>query len=231
MLSYAIYDNDIEHLKQIRSLIQDYLIKFKRIGKIHCFDNLTDLIDNPEKVDVYLIVINNKVSLEFLQQHLMINARIIFINNGASFIYTAHEIRPYVYLSEPIDIDKFYRLLEFIRERIRATNVVIKIPLGERRIPAEDIQYIHIVKRCLCYHLKNGTVFNGQTLRGSFEKEIYPLNQNPLFCFIKPGLLINLAEIKCMYSDHVIFENDEILYFPKVQYDNLHNAWLTYNIV
>ena len=32
-----------------------------------------------------------------------------------------------------------------------------------------------------------------------------------------------------MNSDNLIFENDEVLYFPKKQYDTVRNAWVNYN--
>ena len=59
-----------------------------------------------------------------------------------------------------------------------------------------QLNYINIVKRCLSYHLKDGTMLDGQSLRVSFEKAIDPLQERPSFLFLAPSLLINLNEIK-----------------------------------
>jgi hypothetical protein len=50
-----------------------------------------------------------------------------------------------------------------------------------------------------------------------------------MFLFLAPSLLINLSEIKIVNSDHIIFENDDIVYFPKKAYDLVREAWLNYN--
>jgi hypothetical protein len=66
-------------------------------------------------------------------------------------------------------------------------------------------------------------------LRSSFEKAICPLQNSKMFLFLPPSLLINLSEVKIVNSDHVIFEDDDIAYFPKKAYDIVHDAWLNYN--
>ena len=108
-------------------------------------------------------------------------------------------------------------------------SLIVKTPIGDRRIRINEVNCINIVKRCLCYHLKDGTMFDGQSLRGSFEKAITPLDQNEAFIFLPPSLLINLSEIKIMNHDNLTFENGELLYFPKKAYETLHEKWLTYN--
>ena len=92
-----------------------------------------------------------------------------------------------------------------------------------------NLNYINIVRRCLCYHLKDGTIFDGQTLRSSFEKAIDPLQHHKSFIFLPPSLLINLNEIKAINKDNIIFENDDILFFPMKQHDTLRNKWIEYN--
>jgi hypothetical protein len=41
--------------------------------------------------------------------------------------------------------------------------------------------------------------------------------------------LINVSEIKILNSDNVVFENDDVLYFPKKAYDVVREAWLKYS--
>ena len=72
-------------------------------------------------------------------------------------------------------------------------------------------------------------MFDGQTLRSSFEKAIAPLDKHKSFIFLPPSLLINLGEIKIIHKDHLIFENDDTLFFPMKQYDTIRNAWVNYN--
>lgn len=50
-----------------------------------------------------------------------------------------------------------------------------------------------------------------------------------MFVFVNPSLLINLSQIKIMNKDHLFFENDSILYFPKSAYEKIHERWISYN--
>ena len=74
-------------------------------------------------------------------------------------------------------------------------------------------------------------MFDGQTLRTSFEKAISPLqyHKSKMFLFLAPSLLINVGEIKIINGDNIIFENDDVLYFPKKAYDTVREAWINYN--
>jgi hypothetical protein len=44
-------------------------------------------------------------------------------------------------------------------------------------------------------------MFDGQTLRSSFEKAIDPLQNHKAFAFLAPSLLINLGEIKIINKE------------------------------
>ena len=133
------------------------------------------------------------------------------------------------FITKPYDQEEIAEILTDIRREIKEDSIIIKIPSGDRRVRINNLNYINIVRRCLCYHLKDGTMFDGQTLRSSFEKAIDPLHKNKSFLFLAPSLLINLGEIKIINKDNIIFENDDVLFFPMKQYDNVRNAWINYN--
>jgi hypothetical protein len=155
----------------------------------------------------------------------------IFVGVDPIGAYQVSKIHGDYFISKPIDEVEFIEILKEIKQEIQEDNIIIPIPGGERRVRANNLNYINIVKRCLCYHLKDGKMFDGQTLRGSFEKAIQPLhlNHSNNFLFLAPSLLINLGEIKILNSDNIIFEDDEVLYFPKKSYDIIHEAWVKYS--
>jgi hypothetical protein len=72
-------------------------------------------------------------------------------------------------------------------------------------------------------------MFDGQTLRVAFEKAMAQLINHESFVFIDPSLLINLSEIKILEKDHVIFENGDVVYFPKKAYDLVRERWVNYS--
>jgi hypothetical protein len=65
------------------------------------------------------------------------------------------------FITTPFDKEEIFEILNEIKKEVREDSVIIKVPGGERRIRTNHLNYIDIVKRCLCYHLKDGTMFDG----------------------------------------------------------------------
>ena len=82
---------------------------------------------------------------------------------------------------------------------------------------------------CASEIVVNGGTFDGQSLRGSFEKEIHPLDENPKLLFLAPSLLINVSNIKILDTDNITFEDDTVLYFPKKGFPIVQARWKKYN--
>ena len=232
MLSIAIYSNLIEDVAILKTLIQDYLIESKSMAKISCFPKGEDIILIPNRYDVYFIDMDTEEDSAELGESLR------KIDRGSKFVYMsinpnkaqrATKARCDYFITKPFDKIELIEILTEIKEDIRQDSFIIKIPSGERRVRVDDLNYVNIVRRCLCYHLKDGNMFDGQTLRSSFEKAIHPLEEHKSFIFLAPSLLINLNEIQIINKDHLIFDNADILYFPMKQYDVLRNAWINYN--
>ena len=202
------------------------------MAKISCFSTPEEVMMIPNRYDVYFMDMDSTNDATVLGN----NRRLI--DEGSQFVYmsinpnVAHiaaKVRSDYFITKPFDKEEIAEILNEIKKEIKEDSIIIKIPSGERRVRINNLNYINIVRRCLCYHLKDGAMFDGQTLRSSFEKAIDPLHKHKSFIFLAPSLLINLGEIKIINKDNIVFENDDVLYFPMKQYDNLRNAWINYN--
>ena len=202
------------------------------MAKISCFSTPEEVMMIPNRYDVYFMDMDSTNDATVLGK----NRRLI--DEGSQFVYmsinpnVAHiaaKVRSDYFITKPFDKEEIAEILNEIKKEIKEDSIIIKIPSGERRGRINNLNYIIIVRRCLCYHLKDGAMFDGQTLRSSFEKAIDPLHKHKSFIFLAPSLLINLGEIKIINKDNIVFENDDVLYFPMKQYDNLRNAWVNYN--
>ena len=202
------------------------------MAKISCFSTPEEVMMIPNRYDVYFMDMDSTNDATVLGK----NRRLI--DEGGQFVYmsinpnVAHiaaKVRSDYFITKPFDKEEIAEILNEIKKEIKEDSIIIKIPSGERRVRINNLNYINIVRRCLCYHLKDGAMFDGQTLRSSFEKAIDPLHKHKSFIFLAPSLLINLGEIKIINKDNIVFENDDVLYFPMKQYDNLRTAWINYN--
>lgn len=234
MLSIAIYNDQKKDSEILRSTIQDFLIDSKIIAKVSIFHEPNEFITVPGSYDIYIMdmdSVDNVIELGYRKMGVDVGSHFIYISSDTNMAYQAAKIHADYFLAKPIDMEEFTLVLKKIKQEIQDDNIIIKIPTGERRVRANNLNYINIVKRCLCYHLKDGTMFDGQTLRTSFEKAISPLQhqKSKSFLFLPPSLLINIGEVKIVNSDNIIFENDDILYFPKKAYETIREAWVNYN--
>lgn len=232
MLSIAIYDDNKETIDIVRDAIQDFLIETHSLAKVSCFDKAEDLLFASGSYDVYIMDIDSSEDIDALSSRISeidFSSRFIFMGTDPALACSAYKVDAESYLLKPIDKKQLFKVLTKIKQKVKEEAIIIKTPEGERRVKIPQLNYINIVKRCLCYHLKDGNVFDGQTLRTSFEKAITPLNLHPSFYFLAPSLLINLSEIKIINTDHIIFENDNVLYFPKKAYDIIYEHWKNYN--
>ena len=202
------------------------------MAKISFFKKGEDVVMIHNRYDVYFIDMDTDEDSVVLGEQLRKGDR------GTQFIYMsinpnqaqrAAKARCDYFITKPFDKVELIEILNEIKEDVKQDSIIIKIPSGERRVRVNELNYINIVRRCLCYHLKDGAMFDGQTLRSSFEKAISPLDQHKSFIFLPPSLLINLSEIKSLHKDHLIFENDDTLFFPMKSHDTIREAWATYN--
>lgn len=202
------------------------------VAKVSNFTNLENIEIIPNKYDVYFLDMDFEIDTIIIAKEIKKNdpnPHFIFISKNPNNAYLASKVKKSYFIINPYEKEDIHEILLEIKQEIKEDSVIIKTPTGEKRVRINNLNYINIVRRCLCYHLKDGTIFDGQTLRSSFEKAIDPLQHHKSFIFLPPSLLINLNEIKAINKDNIIFENDDILFFPMKQHDTLRNKWIEYN--
>ena len=202
------------------------------MAKVSCFNDPEAIVMVPNRYDIYIMDIDadgNIFELGYRIRDIDTGARYIYLSADASMAYFATKARADYFVLKPIEKEELIQILKEVKQKIQYDNIIIKVAGGERRLRVNHLNYINIVKRCLCYHLTDGNMFDGQTLRTSFEKAIDPLHKHAAFLFLPPSTLINVGEIKILNSDNIVFENDDVLYFPKKQYDVVREAWTNYN--
>lgn len=229
----AIYSNYYTDIGELKNIIYEYLINNKIVAKVSVFENNSDVITASEHFDVYVMDMDMYENIVELGQQLnKINAyaKFIYTSKDTTRAYEAAQAEADYFLAKPYDKEQTLKVFKKIRKSVQDDNIVINTADGERRIRANTLNYINIVNRCLCYHLTDGTIFDGQTLRSSFEKAISPLqfNRSNSFLFLPPSLLINVGEIKILDTNKVIFENNDILYISRKQHDLIDTAWKSY---
>ena len=98
--------------------------------------------------------------------------KVLEIDNGASTIlfsgdisrgYSAHSLGADYFITKPIGKENLERIILKIKKKIKEESIVITTGLGDRRIKLNNLNYVNIEGRCLCYHLKDGSLLDGKT--------------------------------------------------------------------
>lgn len=164
MLSIAIYTNSQETINNLHSIVQDFLIEAKTMAKLSAFSTMESVISAPSHYDVYLLDMDTEIDSLILGTKLIEiddSSYIICFSTNPNEAYNATKIYANYFLSSPIDKYELITVLTKIRKHVKEDSIIIKTPLGERRVRVHNVNYINIVKRCLCYHLKDGAMFDG----------------------------------------------------------------------
>jgi hypothetical protein len=79
--------------------------------------------------------------------------------------------------------------------------------LNDEVIIVEEIAYVDIEGRNLCFHFKDGSKVTSVAIRAAFKKEVARfINLNDLF-FATTTLLVNIDYIKTISKNKIIFRN------------------------
>ena len=206
------------------------------MAKVVVFTSIEEVITSPCRYDAYLLDMDMLDTMEVIPYSNQIkeiddNGQLVYFSEKSEMARLSAKAKADYFITTPFEKEEIFEILSEIKKEVKEDSIIIKVPGGERRVRSNHLNYIDIVKRCLCYHLKDGTMFDGQTLRTSFDKAIYPIQESKQFLFLPPSLLINLNEIKILQSDKIIFENDDVVYVPKKAHDTIHDAWEKYNSI
>ena len=165
MLQIAIYSDRYDDAEKLKSTIQDFLIETRTMAKVSHLDDPEAFLVVPDSYDIYIMDMDSKVNIITLTNKMKTidtGAHYIFISsNPETDAVLATKARCDYFLEKPLDEKEFLEVLKEIKKEIKEDNVIIKIAGGERRIRANHLNYINIEKRCLCYHLSDGTMFDG----------------------------------------------------------------------
>ena len=231
LFSIAIFSDQYQDVQVLKSTIQDFLIEHRKIAKVSYFNDPELLLMAPSRYDVYIMDMDAKDNVIHLANKIKtvdMGSHYVYMSSKDSDAILATKARCDYFILKPLEVEEIMEILKEIKLEIQEDNIIIKTATGERKIRANRLNYINIVKRCLCYHLDDGTMFDGQALRSSFQKAITPLDQHKAFLFVAPSLLINIGAIKEVNKDNIVFENDEVLFFPMTQYNKIREAWIGY---
>ena len=194
---------------------------------------LINTIHSQGQFDIYILETNlNDLNGFFIARELRAGykkCKIIYYTENRNAALRAFEVNADNYVIKPASLEKFDSVLNAAidsleRER-RVSLIEVKTKTGYVRIPSDEIAYVNIVNRALCFHMTDGNSIRSLVLRKPFKTAVADFVIDPLFCVVGASLMVNLAAIQAISRDVILFSHGERLLLPRNAFKPLYFAW------
>lgn len=232
MFKVAICDDESVYAKHLEKILSNYSNSLLQIqlytsGSI-LLQNLTNNFDicflDIEMPEINGIEIAKRIKSYNPQTY------IVFTTLYSEYAVESYNVKGYAYILKPYKNEQIEQVLDELIELIGQEKSLIKTKDGMKKLTNQEIEYINIEGRNICYHLRDGSMLFGPALRGMFRDAVAQFFNKPDFFFLQPSLIVNLENIEEMNREHIIFDNGEIYYLPKHGYDKIMQVWSYYKV-
>ena len=240
MLHIAICDDEQIWLENTVEILKVYLEKHPQYdAKIRCFSSGMELLDYTEAnggFDLYILDIvmsgMNGIETGLALREEADKGMIIYLTTAKEYALDSFDTNPYHYLVKPVDKEKMDMILDkvfYILAEKKNKSISVKTKEGVKRICLDDIIYIELVNRNICYHLKEAETIVGTQQRKSFMEMMTPVLTDNRFCKCGASCVLNLHQVKLVNKTEVYFSNGQnLLSVPKSACTSVLSAWLDY---
>lgn len=156
---------------------------------------------------------------------------IIYLTTSSDFAVDSYQTGASDYLLKPLDQNRLFQSLDKIirsMEKEQRSFVTIKTRDGHLRIPLRCVAYGELVGRCVQYHLADGSVLEGMSLRGSFQDAVRPLLAHRRFVLCAASFVVNLSFVEKINSDGLQIAGGGMLPVSRGLRAKVTSRWLDY---
>lgn len=238
-MKIAICDDEEFYRAQVLVITQAYASQNedKEIS-ITAFAHGEDLLEAAEKTggfDIYILDILmpeiNGIELGIKLRQLGYDGRIIYLTASSDHAIDSYKAKAFNYILKPFKKDDFFFALSEVIESFSSQtdkNIVVKTKERSVRLAYDNIMSAELCKRCIIYHLTNGTSIESITIRTSFSEAMQELLQDNRFILCGSSKVVNLQHVTIVENDFLIFKDNQQLYLPKKACREVRTLWLEY---
>ena len=222
-----------------QEMLEEYVEKRRLDAKLTYFNRGKDLLSDVWEIGGYDLYICDtelpdmsgiRIAEEMRKEGM--KYRIIFINGDGLSAMKAFRVRAFNHLANPLNCREFTEamdeILAVIKEDDKSSIVEIKIKKGIMRVPVDDISYVDIVDRALCYHFNDGHTEYTALLRQPFRDALSNLTEGEVFCCAGASFAINLSHIYIAGLNYFELRSGEIVTPPKSTCSTVIREWRKY---
>lgn len=231
----AICDDYAVYREQVSYIIKEYFSNKGQVVTVTTYEDGNTLLHDAQTIggyDIYILDVLmptiSGIELGMELRKLGLNGQIIYLTSSDEYAVDAFKTKAFNYILKPIDKSELCATLDEVLPLLSShaqKSLIVKTREGDVRIAFNNILYADMVKRMITYHLTNGTVIEGITIRTTFAEAVQDLLSEERFVLSTASSVVNLHYISMVDKDSVVFENGSQFYIGVRAGRQLRSVW------
>lgn len=239
VLEIVICDDDVKQLATIQEATERYFaLHPERPVRIRTYDNALLLSEDFSKLgacDILLLdifmpgILGTEIAREIRNRKE--RTEIVFLTTSSEFAVKAFSLKAAHYIVKPFTQDAFDEALNRVFERLdylQPKKLRIKLTGSSvQTIDISEIQYIESFSHLQTVHQKDGTLLKARQSMSQFLLDLEQLSPGQ---FLSPykGYIVNLAAIRTIEPDQILFHGGKSVPIVKRNYRALKDQYFNY---
>lgn len=236
MIKIAICDDDLDDLKNIVILINQYCTE--KFSDISCTAyqsplELLSVIEKGEKYDIIFLDVlmpgENGIETAREIRNIDNNVKIIFLTSSPEFAVTSYTVKAFYYQLKPVWKENFFRLMEQVRLELNSekeSGLLVKCKNGIARIAFKELEYCEVIGKSIYFHMANGSE---KECCGSLKDISKELLSQPAFIQPHRSYIINMDFIQSLSYKCIELACLQQIPIPRGKYNEIKSAFMEYS--
>ena len=239
MLTIALCDDEAESLSVTKDLLDRYIEARPSLNvKASAFSSAVALMNRVEDAggfDVYVLDVimpqKNGIEAGLDLRRLGCDGAIIYVTASPDYAVDSYLARAANYILKPISEPSLFMALDQAAEQIdrrKAAGVTIRTRENDARVLFDDIAYMELVKRTVCYHLRDGRQLSSVTVSGSFQDAVAPVLSDRRFALCGSSYAVNLFFVTAVGKTDLTLKDGRKVPLPRQSAGAVKKQWVNY---
>ncbi len=239
MLNIALCDDEAEYLSITRGLLDRYIAARPSLSaKVSVFTSAVELINRVEDAggfDLYVLDIimprKNGIEAGLDLRRLGCDGAILYLTTSPDYAVDSYLTRAAHYLLKPVSEASLFAALDQAADqasRKKAAGVTVRTREGDARVLLDDIVYMELVKRTVCYYLRGGEPLYSVTVSGSFQDAVAPALSDRRFALCGSSYAVNLFFVTAVGKTELTLKDGKKVPLPRQYAGTVKKQWVDY---
>lgn len=236
MYLIALCDDEKKELDNIEIFLEAYKKSKESLQyKVQQFESAEELLyqvrEKKFKPDILILDIymsgKNGIEAAADLRKIGCNIPIVFLTTSTEYALRAYEVDAIQYILKPMDKERFFHAMDVAFnqvQKIKDSQIVVKVAGGIRRISLDDIIYCESQKNYQLMHLLNEECKVRIT-----NKELWGLLEVfPQFGRCGSPYILNMEHIVSIERDEILMSNGNTIYIPQKKAAEFRKRYFSY---